>query len=280
MLLGGSVVGAYMGEQKWAETAAAMGYAASTCPLPRHADREEAMALMQAAGEHGVVIGEVGVWKNTLSPDDKERADNMFFAKEQLALAEYMGVACCVNIAGARGPQWDGAYADNYARDTYALIVDSVREIIDAVKPRRAFYTLEPMPWMHPDSPDDYLQMIKDVDRAQFAVHMDFVNMLSSPKRILYSENFIADCFKKLAPFIKSVHIKDAAMDAHAMPAQIVECAPGQGKLNYAHILSLIDRLLPRDTPVLLEHMLTNEEYLRAMTYVKGIAGQLQIPVR
>ena len=280
MLLGGNVVGAYMGAQEWAQAAAGMGYAASTCPLPRHTSEREALELVRVAGKHGVIIGEVGVWKNTLSIDERERADNMAFAKEQLALAECMGVACCVNIAGARGPQWDGAYADNYAKDTYALIVDSVREIIDAVKPGRAFYTMEPMPWMHPDSPEDYLQLIKDVDRAQFAVHMDFVNMLSSPQRYLHSEAFIADCFGKLAPFIKSVHIKDAAMDAHAMPAQIAECAPGKGKLNYPHILSLIDSLLPKKIPVLLEHMSTNEEYQQAFACVSGIAGQLRIPIR
>ena len=280
MLLGGSVVGEYKGAMEWAQAASDMGYAASTCPLPRHTGEKEALALVRAAREHGVAIGEVGVWRNTLSTDENERTDNMAYAKEQLALAECMEVACCVNIAGARGPQWDGAYADNYARDTYALIVDSVREIIDAVKPSRAFYTLEPMPWMHPDSPEDYLQLMKDVDRAQFAVHMDFVNMLSSPQRYLRSEAFIADCFGKLAPFIKSVHIKDAAMDAHAMPAQIVECAPGKGKLNYTHILSLIDRLLPKNTPVLLEHMSTNDEYRQAIACVSGIAGQLRIPIR
>ena len=88
MLLGGSVVGEYRSAQAWAEAAAAMGYASSACPLPPHAGREEAMALVRAAKEHGVAIGEVGVWKNTLSVDDIERADSMLFAKEQLALAE------------------------------------------------------------------------------------------------------------------------------------------------------------------------------------------------
>ncbi len=63
------------------------------------------------------------------------------------------------------GEQWDWIYRDNYEADVYALIVDSVREIIDAVNPKRTFYTIEPMPWMVPDSPDQYLQLLKDVDR-------------------------------------------------------------------------------------------------------------------
>jgi hypothetical protein len=31
------------------------------------------------------------------------------------------------------------------------MVVAVVRDIMDAVKPTRAFYTLETMPWMYPD---------------------------------------------------------------------------------------------------------------------------------
>ena len=56
---------------------------------------------------------------------------------------------------------WDGPHPDNLSRETFALIVDTVREIIDAVEPRRTFYTLEPMPWSLPDSPDSYLELLR-----------------------------------------------------------------------------------------------------------------------
>ena len=36
-----------------------------------------------------------------------------------------------------------------------------VGQIIDAVKPSRTFYTLEPMPWMYPDSAESYAGLIK-----------------------------------------------------------------------------------------------------------------------
>jgi hypothetical protein len=61
-----------------------------------------------------------------------------------------------VNIAGARGEKWDGPYADNFSQDIFDLIVETVRGIIDAVKPTRTFYTLEPMPYIFPDSADGY----------------------------------------------------------------------------------------------------------------------------
>lgn len=279
MLLGGSVVGAYKGPEAWAKEAKDMGFAAATCPLPRGASESEAKDLVAASKAYDLAIAEVGVWKNVLSPDDAERRDNIAYAQERLALAEMMDVACCVNIAGALGPQWDGPYPGNYAADTYALIVDSVRQIIDLVKPSRAFYTLEPMPWMLPDGPDSYLKLIRDIDRKQFAVHMDYCNMLSSPQRFLNSKAFITECLTKLAPYIKSVHIKDAKMDMKQMPVRIEECPPGQGQLDWAHILKELHRLLPHDMPVLLEHMDKREDYVAAYQHVAAIAKAEGVPV-
>ena len=272
MRLGGSLPGPYEGPESWAQGCQEMGYAAATCPLPRGAGAEEAKALRKAAKAAGIHIAEVGVWKNCLSSDDQERKDNLAYAKERLALAEELGVACCVNVSGARGEQWDGAYPENYSKQTYALIVDSVREIIDAVKPKRAFYTLEPMPWMLPDSVKSYLRLIRDINRKQFAVHMDYANMINRPQRFLNSKRFIADSFKQLAPYIKSVHLKDVRMDRKALPSVLRECPPGKGDLDFAHILRQIDRRLPRDIPVLLEHMDQAEDYREALQYVKGIA--------
>ena len=126
---------------------------------------DTAREYFHAARRLGVVIAEAGVWKNTLSPDDSARRAAMEYAREQLAFADRWGIPCCVNITGARGELWDGAYADNYAAGTYDLIVESVRSILDAVRPARCRYTIEPMPWMLPDGPDEYLKLLRDVDR-------------------------------------------------------------------------------------------------------------------
>ncbi len=65
----------------------------------------------------------------------------------------------------SRNPaKWDGPHPDNFSRDTFDLIVQSTREIIDAVKPQRTFYALETMPWIFPSSPDEYLELIKAID--------------------------------------------------------------------------------------------------------------------
>lgn len=279
MKLGGTVTGAWSTPDEWTALLRRSRFAAVTCPVDSAAPRALAREYFDGARDAGAVIAEVGVWKNVLSPDAKERGAAMAYAISQLAFAEEMGVACCVNIAGSRGSRWDGAYPENYSEETYALLVETVRGILDAVKPRRAFYTLEPMPWMVPDGPEEYLRLIHDVSREQFAAHMDFVNMISSPRRFLLAGSFIEECFSKLGPWIKSTHIKDSLMEA-PFTAVIRETAPGKGMLDYSRVLSAIARYLPRDAPVLLEHMGSFEEYAAAYDHVAAAAEKAGIPVR
>ena len=53
------------------------------------------------------------------------------------------------------------------------------------------------MPWMIPDSPDIYLKLI-EILRKAFGVHLDFINMITSPLAFLKSDEFIEECFTKL----------------------------------------------------------------------------------
>ena len=100
------------------------------------------------------------------------------------------------------------------------------------MKPQNTCYSLEPMPWMVPDSPDAYLTLIKDT---------------------------------RMYPTRLTVLLE--------------ECSPGEGTLDYAEVLRIMDRHLSADAPVLLEHMTTFDEYARAYDYVAGIAGQIGVPV-
>ena len=280
MLLGGTVAGAYRNPEEWEELLVRSGFRAVTAPFSMHTPRKEADAYRAACDRHGVMIAEIGVWKNLFDPDPAAAAEALDYARGQLALADEVGIPCCVNIAGtASSAGWDAADPSNFAEETYERIIRSVREIIDGVEPKRAFYCLEPMPWMIPDSPDNYLQLIRDVDRPQFAAHMDFVNMINCPRRYLAPEAFIEECFAKLAPQIKSTHIKDTRMHPTSLTTLLEECSPGEGTLDFGKILKILDRELPADAPVLLEHMTTFEEYRRAYDYLAGIAEENGITI-
>lgn len=267
MRIGGEILKPYNGPDEWYELVKELGYRAVLAPVGHNAAKEEKEAYLECVKKHDLVIGEVGVWRNVIAVDEKERKEAMEFAKQKLAFADEIGAKCCVNVTGSRGDIWDGFYKENYSEDTYALVVDSIREIIDAVKPVRTYYTVETMPWMIPDSPEQYLQLIHDVDRKAFAVHLDFVNMINCPKRYVFCDEFIEDCFKKLGPYIKSIHAKDVLME-NRYTTLIHETMPGKGIINYRKVAKLCDALGP-DISVFVEHLNDFESYRQAAAYVR-----------
>ena len=189
-----------------------------------------------------------------------------------LAVADAVGARCCVNIAGSLHPTgWDAPYPGNLSADVFAQTVDNVRTIIDAVKPRTTRYSLEPMPYVIPDSPDGYLELLKAVDRPAFAVHLDPVNMINCPQRYYDNAAFLRECFAKLGPWIVSCHAKDTLMEER-LTVHINEARPGQGRLDYHVFLEEMSRL-PVDTPLILEH-LPAEEYPAARAYVLNVAKE------
>ena len=87
------------------------------------------------------------------------------------------------------------------------------------------------------------------------------------------------ECFTSLAPYIKSTHIKDSRMDPRRLTTLLEECTPGEGGLDLVSILQTIDRTLPKDAPVLLEHLATFERYSAAYEHLKKAADQAGVSI-
>lgn len=277
MRLGGPVFTPFTHPDAWIATLRQHGYSAAYAPVDQHASAATIAAIRQAATQHDIVIAEVGAWSNPIAVDATQRAAAMTLCQERLALADALGARCCVNIAGSRGAEWDGPDAANYHPDTFALIVDSVRTIIDAVKPTNTYYTLETMPWMYPDSPEVYQELIRAIDRPQFAVHFDPVNLINSVPRFFQHREFISHCVALLGPYIKSCHIKDMRIERPFVVA-LPECAPGLGMLDYGAILRTLAPL--GDVPLMLEHLQEAHQYEAAATYVRTAAQLAGVTLR
>jgi sugar phosphate isomerase/epimerase len=270
MRLGGPVFQTYQDPAGWVKAVQALNYRAAYCPLDVETkDTALIRSYEKAAKEAEIVIAEVGTWCNTLSPDAAVRRTARERCKQGLWLADEIGAHCCVNIAGSLGQKWDGPCAKDLTSQTFEMIVEMVREIVDAVKPSRSFYTLETMPWMYPETPDRYLQLIQAIDRPAFAVHLDLANMINSPLIYFNNTALIKESFAKLGPRIKSCHAKDILLGEN-MTTHLDEVRPGLGKLDYTAILSEMARL-DADLPLMLEHLPNAEEYRLAAEYIRGL---------
>lgn len=275
MRLGGPIFKAFTNPEEWANAVVQAGYKAAVCPPLDDADDRLIEQYAKAADRHDIIIAEVGAWSNTISPDAEIREAAIDHCIKRLALADKVGATVCVNIAGGRGEQWDGPHPDNFSPATFDLIVETVRTIIDAVKPTRTFYALETMPWVFPDSPGSYLEIIRAVDRDRFAVHLDPVNMISSPRRYFDNGAFIKECIAKLGPYIKTCHAKDIHLSGK-LTVHLSEVLPGTGALDYKTFLGELSKL-DADVPIIIEHLSTEEEYKQAAAFIRKTAVELNI---
>lgn len=253
--------------EEWASNQIKLGCRTVVFPVQSNESEQKILEYKKAADNAGLTIAEVGIWRNALARDADERRANMDYCVEQLRLANRIGAGCCVNVAGSFGPVWDGGYKANFSDEARSETIRMVREIIDRADVKNTYFTLEPMPWMIPTGPDDYLQLIDEVDRDRFAVHMDVINMINSIDRYFNAAEFVEECAEKLGSLIKSCHIKDVHL-SEAYTVRLEECAPGCGEFPIGYYAQKMNAIDP-DMPMILEHLSSDDDYVKYMGYLK-----------
>lgn len=268
MYLGVSSALEHKTPEEWAAKHVALGLKSVVFPVDYLAGEEKILAYKKAADEAGLLIAEVGVWRNTLAKDLCERQKWIDYAVNQLKMADRIGARCCVNVVGTPyGPRWDGGYKDNFSEELWKMAVKMIQQIIDEAKPVNTKFSIESMPWMIPSSPDEYVKLMDDVNRNEFGAHLDVVNMITSPKRYFFNDEFLKECFSKLKGKICSCHLKDVRLKEE-YTFQLEECACGNGNLNielFAELATNSDQKMP----MIIEHLTSDEEYIKSVEYVK-----------
>ncbi len=268
MKLGLSTSLSHQSPEAWAKKHSNLGCKAVVFPVDSSAEPAVIEAYVTAAREHDLQIAEVGIWRNAIALDPEERKRNVAWSVAQLRLADAIKANCAVNVAGAAGPKWDGAYAENFSTETWKATVHMIREIIDTAEPKHTYFTIEPMPWMIPTGPDEYLRLIEAVDRDRFGVHMDLINLINSADRFFGIEKFARHTFETLGPYIKSCHLKDIRL-REEYTFQLQECTPGEGTFPLELYADLVNEVDP-DLPMIIEHLSSDQEYLAALAYVQN----------
>lgn len=256
------------------------GYRAATCPKFLKAGGTALnQKFLRELQKRDVTVAEVGAWSNPLSPDKEEAEKSIAYMTERLALAEEMGAATCVNVVGSgTAATWYGPDAANYTRDFFDHAVDVVRRIIDAVQPKRTRLSFEIMPYSFLDGPQEYLQFLKAVDRPAAGVHFDPCNCVNSPRRYYHLTPFLEQCFDLLGDKMVSVHLKDIKLLVDRITVVFEEVPIGRGGMDYLTLLRRINRL-PKDTPAILEHLGSEEEYDAAAAALRRYAAQAGVEI-
>lgn len=274
--LGGPVFEKYNSPDEWVKALKKLSYRAAYCPVSPGAGSELIKAYRTAAAKNDIVIAEVGAWSNPISPDLDVAKKAVQKCIDSLSLADEIGAGCCVNVSGSRNlKHWAGPHKDNLTDATFDLIVENTRKIIDAVKPTQTFFALEAMPWAYPDSADSYIRLIKAIDRERFGVHLDPVNMVTSPQIYYRNGEMIRDCFRKLGPHIRSCHAKDITLREDNYIPQLDEIIAGKGNLDYSAFLTELAKL--KDIPLMMEHLNSAEEYAEAAAHIRSLGKAVNV---
>ncbi len=240
--------------ERFARAHVAFGYGAAYVPAVSVGDGPRLRAIESAFRAADVVLAEVGIWRNLITPDEATRRVNLDFAAEKLAIADAVGARCAVSYIGSYKSGTDYApAAENLGQDAFDAAVETVRELIDRVKPTRAKFALEMMQYALPDSVDGYRELILAVDRPAFGAHFDPVNLIMTPRVYFNNGALIRECFETLGEWVVSCHAKDIVLH-HQAALHLDEIMIGQGVLDYRTYLTELASL-NRDVPLMLEHL-------------------------
>ena len=258
-----------------------LGYTAAFCPAAKPGDTARVNAIRSAFAKAEVVIAEVGAWRNMMTPDAEARRTNLAYVTQQMVLAEELNVRCCVDVAGSfDGNSLSGPHPKNLSREFFEGTVENCRKILDTVKPKRSFFSIEMKGWDVPDGPDSYLQLIRAIDRPRFGVHIDICNAINCPVRYYNDTAFIHETFEKLGRWVLSCHAKDLLW-VPQVNVNFKEVPPGQGGIrgvrggiDYHTYIAEVSRA---GASLMLEHFDTNEEFQKGARYIRKIASQLGI---
>ena len=254
---------------QWAKTLVELGCKSVVFPVDSTADEALINEYVKEAKANDLLIAEVGIWRNALATDENERKANLEYSINQLKLAEKVGARCAVNVAGAFGPRWDGGYKENFTTEAFDKTVEMIRTVIDAVNPVNTTFSIESMPWMIPTGPEEYLKLIEAVDRKQFSVHLDIINMINSADKYFNRDEFLEHCFDILGNRIVSCHLKDIKLlDGYTF--QLKECACGEGDFNIKRYMELASAVDP-DMPMIIEHLPDDNAYRESTQYVLSL---------
>jgi len=275
--LGGQGISAIEDPYELARAHKAFGYRSAYVPNKLSLnDLDGVHKFREAFEREDILIAECNAWGNMIDRDETRAKEMRRRVCEKLALADEAGAQCTVNFIGTFLPDSRiGPHPKDLTQEAFDLTVEVVREIVDTVKPKRAKFCLEMMQWEYPDSPESYLALIKAVDRPGFGAHLDPCNIIVSPRMYYDTGSIIRRCFELLGPWIVSCHAKDLVMRG-TLALHLDEILPGQGNMDYRTYLSELNRL-PREIPLLIEHLKSPAEYAAARDYLKSVGKAVGI---
>lgn len=233
----------------------------------------QAREVVAAFEQAGLVPVQSSCYRNLVATDESVRASGIRDVIQVLELAGAVGIPSVVCGGGHRDPSCPSAvfsvHPETWSETALDILVESCQEVVSRVSSTAAVLCLEPWVITTLDSPERLARVVQRVDHPKLAVELDPVNLMTI-ERYANTGRFLTRCFDLLGDWIRLIHAKDTLLKPTPFTYHMSEAVPGEGALDYATLLRLMERL-PADTPLLIEHLKEEAVIARARDYIVAV---------
>jgi len=223
----------------------------------------------------GLVVGEVGMWENLMHVDASVRSANIERMRKVLQKADVLGCKNAVSLAGSRHPEGGTMlpHPENFTQAYKDQLREVVLRILDGLDLKNTRYLLETWPNTFFYEPEEMKAFAESVDHPALGLHMDPCNF-HHHQWVYRSTERLEQVFDEIGHLCHSVHLKDMFWDGshYQWLMHFDECKIGEGSLDYATLLRLIDEKMPKDMTCYCEHLDTKEDYIHNFKQLHAIA--------
>ncbi len=224
--------------------------------------------------DNALEIVQVGAWAlNPLRPTPETEQ----IARDALAAAAEIGAPRIILGGGTKNPNHSFCgHPDNFSDAAIVEAASNLKPLAHDAEAAGLLMTLEIhfatvlCDW------DACRKLIEAVESPAVKLNLDAANMIRYDD-YWNSSDYIRAGLQKLGALIETCHAKDVVMH-DALHLHIDECPAGEGCLNYADIIQLVDTHLPPDTYMVVEHT-PLDKLPAAMRYIRESAAKAGVTI-
>ena len=117
--------------EDWAKRQTELGCRSVVFPVQSNEPKEKIAEYKEAADKYGLLIAEVGIWRNALAKDPEERRRNRDYCVAQLRLADELGARCDDSMMQYDLQPFKIYNAGDYEHENLVLIVNEECSLYD-----------------------------------------------------------------------------------------------------------------------------------------------------
>ena len=224
--------------------------------------------------ENDLEIVQVGAWRfNPLRPTPETEQ----ITRDAIALAAVLGAPRIILGGGTKNPNHSFCgHPDNFSDEAVAEAATTLKPLARKAEGAGVLVTLEIHFATVLTDWNACRKLIEAIDSPAVKINLDSANMIRF-EHYWSSTEYLREGIESLGQMIETCHAKDVVMH-DALHLHMDECPAGEGCLDYAEIIRLVESHLRPDTYMIVEHT-PLDKLPAAMAYIRDSAAKAGVAI-